>query len=145
MIPNIASTIRLRRMSIQIDSIENAIARECLRLVPVAPPLYIGTVADLPASSGLGSSSCFCSCLAQALHLMRGGVFQIFNLLRKHCHIEINVLGRPVGKQDHYASTFGGLNVFQFWASGRVTHDPLMLNLHQITNFSLIFCYFDGT
>ena len=42
-----------------IDSIENAIARECLRLVPVAPPLYIGTVADLPASSGLGSSSCF--------------------------------------------------------------------------------------
>ena len=40
-----------------IDEIENEIARECLRLVPVKPPLYIGTVADVPASSGLGSSS----------------------------------------------------------------------------------------
>ena len=54
-------------------------------------------------------------------------------------------MGRPVGKQDHYASTFGGLNVFQFWASGRVTHDPLMLNLHQITKlFSHFLLFLDG-
>ena len=42
-----------------LDEMENDIARECLRLVPVNPPLYINTVADVPASSGLGSSSCF--------------------------------------------------------------------------------------
>ena len=125
-----------------IDSIENAIARECLRLVPVAPPLYIGTVADLPASSGLGSSSCFAVALLKALHLMRGERVSDIQLAEEACYIEISVLGRPVGKQDHYASTFGGLNVFQFWASGRVTHDPLMLNLHQITKLFSHFLLF---
>lgn len=117
-----------------IDDIENAIARECLRLVPVKPPLYIGTVADLPASSGLGSSSCFAVALLKALHLMRGERVSDIQIAEEACHIEIQVLGRPVGKQDHYASTFGGLNVFHFFASGQVTVEPLMLNLYQITH-----------
>lgn len=125
-----------------IDEIENAIARECLRLVPVAPPLYIGTVADLPASSGLGSSSCFAVALLKALHLMRGEKVSDIQIAEEACHIEINVLGRPVGKQDHYASTFGGLNVFHFLSSGQVKLEPILLNLHHITNLFAHFLLF---
>ena len=54
-----------------LDDMENHIARECLRLVPVCPPLYIGTVADVPASSGLGSSSCFAVALLKLCPLPR--------------------------------------------------------------------------
>lgn len=125
-----------------IDDIENAIARECLRLVPVAPPLYIGTVADLPASSGLGSSSCFAVALLKALHLMRGEKVSDIQIAEEACHIEINVLRRPVGKQDHYASTFGGLNVFHFLSSGQVKIEPVLLNLHDITELFAHFLLF---
>ena len=105
---------------------ENDIARECLRLVPVKPPLYIGTVADVPASSGLGSSSCFAVALLKALHLMRGERVSDIQIAEEACYVEINALSRPVGKQDHYAATFGGLNVFQFLASGQVRVEGML-------------------
>ena len=116
-----------------LDDMENHIARECLRLVPVCPPLYIGTVADVPASSGLGSSSCFAVALLKALHLMRGERVSDIQIAEEACYVEINALKRPVGKQDHYAATFGGLNVFQFLASGQVRIEPLPLALPNIT------------
>ena len=115
-----------------LDEIENHIARECLRLVPVEPPLYIGTVADVPASSGLGSSSCFAVALLKALHLMRGERVSDIQIAEEACYVEINALNRPVGKQDHYAATFGGLNVFEFMASGQVRIEPLPMSLMQI-------------
>src|SRR3989338_9833728 len=55
-----------------LDEIENDVARECLRLVHVEPPLFIATASDLPASSGLGSSSSFAVGLLYALHTLRG-------------------------------------------------------------------------
>ena len=114
-----------------IDDIENDIARECLRLVPVNPPLYIGTVADVPASSGLGSSSCFAVALLKALHLMRGEQVSDIQIAEEACYVEINALQRPVGKQDHYAATFGGMNVFSFLSTGQVRIEPLPLPLRQ--------------
>src|SRR5918994_3198803 len=55
-----------------IDDVENDIARECLRLLQIEPPIYISTVADLPASTGLGGSSSFAVGLLNALHAFRG-------------------------------------------------------------------------
>lgn len=107
-----------------LDEMENHIARECLRLVPVKPPLYIGTVADVPASSGLGSSSCFAVALLKALHLMRGERVSDIQIAEEACYVEINALQRPVGKQDHYAATFGGLNVFEFWRRVKCVSSP---------------------
>ena len=115
-----------------LEEMDNHIARECLRLVPVNPPLYIGTVADVPASSGLGSSSCFAVALLKALHLMRGERVSDIQIAEEACFVEINALKRPVGKQDHYAATFGGLNVFQFLSSGQVRMEPLPLPLDHI-------------
>jgi len=111
----------------RLDDIENSIARECLRLVNVEPPLYIATAADLPASSGLGSSSSFAVGLLHALHLLKGERISPGQLAEEACEIEINILGNPIGKQDQYAAAFGGLNHIVFKKSGRVEIDQLFL------------------
>jgi D-glycero-alpha-D-manno-heptose-7-phosphate kinase len=110
-----------------LDDIENDIARECLRLVHVDPPLYIATSADLPALSGLGSSSSFAVGLLYALHLLRGEDVSAGQLAEEACQVEIDMLKRPVGKQDQYAAAFGGLNFIAFQQDGRVQFDPLWL------------------
>jgi D-glycero-alpha-D-manno-heptose-7-phosphate kinase len=110
-----------------LDKIENSIARECLRLVHIDPPLYIATAADLPASSGLGSSSSFAVGLLNALHLLKGERVSPAQLAEEACEVEINVLGNPIGKQDQYAAAFGGLNHIIFKKNGRVEIDHLFL------------------
>ena len=109
----------------RLDEIENDIARECLKLVHVEPPLFIATTADLPASSGLGSSSSFAVGLLYALHALRGEDVSAGQLAEEACHIEIDVLGSPIGKQDQYAAAFGGLNYITFQRDGRVHLDSV--------------------
>jgi D-glycero-alpha-D-manno-heptose-7-phosphate kinase len=111
-----------------IDQIENDIARECLRYLEIEPPIYVSTVADLPASTGLGGSSSFAVGLLNALHAFRGERVSAGQLAEEACHIEIDVLKQPIGKQDQYAAAFGGLNFFSFRAGGAVTVEPQRLN-----------------
>ena len=108
----------------QVGEIKNAIARECLRLLHVDPPIYINTVADLPEFSGLGSSSSFAVGLLNALHAYRGERVSAAQLAEEAAHVELGVLQRPIGKQDHYAAAFGGLNLFRFQPDGSVTVEP---------------------
>jgi D-glycero-alpha-D-manno-heptose-7-phosphate kinase len=109
----------------RVDEIENKIARECLKLLDIAPPIYISTVGDLPASTGLGGSSSFAVGLLNALHAYRGERVSASQLAEEACHIEIDVLQEPIGKQDQYAAAFGGLNLFRFKPGGDVTVDPV--------------------
>ena len=104
-----------------IDEIKNDIARECLRFLEVDPPIYISTVGDVPASTGLGGSSAFAVGLLSALHAFKGDRASAGQLAEEACHIEIDILGEPIGKQDQYAAAVGGLNVFCFEPDGRVT------------------------
>jgi D-glycero-alpha-D-manno-heptose-7-phosphate kinase len=110
-----------------LEEIKNEVARECLRLVPVDPPLFISTAADLPASSGLGSSSSFAVGLLYALHAMRGEDVSAGQLAEEACHVEIEMLKRPIGKQDQYAAAFGGLNHLTFNEDDRVQLDHVRL------------------
>src|SRR4029450_11457823 len=107
-----------------VDEIENNSERECLRFLQVEPPLYISTVGDLPASTGLGGSSSFAVGLLNALHAFRGERVSAGQLAEEACHIEIDVLRQPIGKQDQYAAAFGGLNFFCFKPGGGVTVEP---------------------
>lgn len=115
-----------------IDEIENDIIREALRMVPIDSGLYISTVADLPASSGLGSSSAFAVGLLQALHQLRGERITLAELAEEACRLEIDILKRPIGKQDQYATAFGGLNQFNFHSDGRVSIEPQALPANRI-------------
>jgi len=107
-----------------VDELRNDIARESLRFLEIEPPIYISTIGDLPASTGLGGSSSFAVGLLNALHAFRGERVSASQLADEACHIEIDVLGQPIGKQDQYAAAFGGLNLFSFRPGGTVTVEP---------------------
>lgn len=107
-----------------VDEIENDIAREALRLLAIEPPIYVSTVADLPAATGLGGSSAFAVGLLHALHAYKGECVSPGQLAEEASHIEIQVLGQPIGKQDQYAAAFGGFNLFRFHPGGAVTVEP---------------------
>jgi len=125
-----------------LDQIKNGIARECLRYVNAEPPIYISTIADLPAASGLGSSSSFAVGLLHALHLFKGEQVSAGQLAEEAAHIELNVLKRAMGRQDHYAAAFGGLNYIRFLPNDRVTLEPLWIpndGMDQLFRHSLLF------
>ena len=121
-----------------LDDIENDVARECLRLVPIDPPLFIATTSDLPVSTGLGSSSSFAVGLLYALHMMRGEDVSAGQLAEEACHVEIDVLRQPIGKQDQYAAAFGGLNYIAFQRDGRVQLDSVHVPGNGVAN---LFCH----
>ena len=101
-----------------LKDIKNNIIRECLKFFKINEPLYISTVADIPANSGLGSSSSFAVGLLNALYSYTGQKVSAGKLAEEACHIEIEVLKSPIGKQDQYAAAFGGFNKFDFNNSG---------------------------
>jgi len=109
-----------------IDTIQHPIVRECLKLVGTPKPLEIVSMADLPANTGMGSSSSFTVGLLHALYAMRGQVVSPERLAREACHIEIERLKEPIGKQDQYIGAFGGLQFIRFQPDGRVLIDPVV-------------------
>jgi len=104
-----------------LDKIENPIMRECIRFLDISDRLYISTIADCPGSSGLGSSSSFCVGLLNALYKYKGMSVSAGKLAEEAAHIEIDILQRPMGKQDHYAAAYGGANYFRFNKDETVT------------------------
>ncbi|TSA19775.1 GHMP kinase [bacterium] len=105
----------------EIDKIEHPIIRECLRFLDIDEKLYISTIADAPGSSGLGSSSSFCVGLLNALYKFKGQSISAGRLAEEAAHIEIDILQRPMGKQDHYAAAYGGVNYLRFNKDETVT------------------------
>ncbi len=129
----------------RIEEIRNNIARECLRFLGIDPPIYISTVGDLPASTGLGGSSSFAVGLLNALHAFRGEKLSAGQLAEEACHIEIDVLKEPIGKQDQYAAAFGGLNLLRFKPGGDVTVEPVRLRNGALTElFAQVLMFWTG-
>jgi len=109
----------------RIEDIEHPIVREALKLLEIDFPIEITTFADVPANTGLGSSSAFAVGLVYALHAMKGEHVTKYVLASEAAHIEVNMLGRIMGKQDHFAAAYGNLNVFTFHSNEVVTVDPV--------------------
>ena len=108
-----------------LDQIKNDIIRESIRFLEIEEPLYISSASDLPALSGLASSSCFAVGLLSALHQLKGDHVSIAQIAEEACHIEIDILKKPIGKQDQYAAAYGGLNLFSFNKNGTVQLTPV--------------------
>lgn len=108
-----------------IEDIKNPIIRECLKFLKIKDSIYISTIADVVSSSGLGSSSSFCVGLLNALYKYKGEVVSQGRLAEEAATIEIDILKRPIGKQDHYAAAFGGLNYLRFNSDDSVTIRPI--------------------
>jgi D-glycero-alpha-D-manno-heptose-7-phosphate kinase len=118
-----------------VDEIKHPIIREALRLVPVAAPhLEIVSMSDIPAGTGLGSSGSFTVALLRALHTMNKDFVPRQLLAEQACHIEIERLGEPVGKQDQYIASFGGITSFEFCPNGAVNVTPLPISTETLYN-----------
>ena len=87
----------------------------------------IGVTADVPAGTGMGSSSAFTVGLLNLLNAYENRSASMDELAREACHVEIDLLQEPIGKQDQYASTFGGLNLIQFHPNEEVEVVPIFL------------------
>lgn len=122
---------RIRR----VDEVEHPIIREALRLVGMdEPSLEITSMADIPAGTGLGSSGSFTTALLKALHTFQKNQVHPRELAEQACHIEIERLGEPIGKQDQYIAAYGGLTCFQFLPNDHVQAWPLKIHSDTLYN-----------
>lgn len=108
-----------------VTKIKNPIIKACLNFLDINENIYISTVADAPGSSGLGSSSSFCVGLLNALYAYKGITVNRNKLAKDAAKIEMDVLKRPIGKQDHFAAAFGGINLFKFHSNESITIRPI--------------------
>lgn len=109
-----------------LDDLEHDLIREALRMVGCTRGIEVTTIADLPAGIGLGSSSSLTVGALNALYALKGEWRTPGELARRACEIEIEVLGRPIGKQDQYIAAFGGLADIHFLPDETVTAHPLI-------------------
>ena len=109
-----------------VEQIEHPIVRECLTQLGVKRGIEVVSMGDLPARTGLGSSSSFTVGLLHALHAMSGKVVTAERLAQEACGIEIDRLREPIGKQDQYIAAYGGLQFIQFNPDGTVFVDPVV-------------------
>jgi D-glycero-alpha-D-manno-heptose-7-phosphate kinase len=107
--------------------VEHPIVREALGLTKLDRNLEIVSIADLPANTGLGSSCAFTVGLLNALHAMKREHVPLDELAEEACHIEIERLGEPIGKQDQYMAAFGGITCLEIDREGGVHVSPLDL------------------
>lgn len=112
-----------------IDDVQHVIARECMRLVGFENAVEISSMADVPAGTGLGSSSCYAVGLLHALHILKRDFVSLEQLAREACNIEMDILGQPVGKQDQYMGAYGGLTVMDIGRDGTVAVRPASVAL----------------
>lgn len=118
-----------------VDQIKHPIIREALRLVGVENPhLELTSMADIPAGTGLGTSGSFTTALLKALHTYKKNIIHPAELAAQACDIEINRLGEPIGKQDQYIATIGGITAFTFHQDGRVEYRPVRLSAEALFN-----------
>jgi D-glycero-alpha-D-manno-heptose-7-phosphate kinase len=112
-----------------VDDLQHDLVREALKISGVESQIEIGTLADIPSSgSGLGSSSAVAVGVLHALHTYRNDSLTQEMLARKACEIEIDRLGKPIGKQDQYIAAYGGLRFIRFLKDGSVSIDTVTLS-----------------
>jgi len=112
-----------------IEEVQHPIIREALKITNTGEPLQmeIASMADIPAGTGLGSSGSFTTALLKALHSHNRHLMHPQELAEQACHIEIDLLKEPVGKQDQYIAAYGGITCFRFLPNGQVEAWPLKI------------------
>jgi D-glycero-alpha-D-manno-heptose-7-phosphate kinase len=113
-----------------VAEVKHPIIREALQMQNLkTPQVEITTLADIPAGTGLGSSGSFTTALLKSLYAHRRKLIHPQELAELACHIEIDRLGEPIGKQDQYIAAYGGLTCFTFHKDDRVTAEPLRVSM----------------
>ena len=109
----------------KVDQIEHRIFREALKFIGLESALELHSLADVPSNSGLGSSSSFTVALLNGLHAYKREFVSTEQLAHEACHVELELLGEPIGKQDQYIAAYGGITAFTFDKDGSVHTERL--------------------
>ena len=119
-----------------VDELKHELIREALRLVSLNGGIEITSISDIPSrGTGLGSSSTYLVALLTALHQLQRESVPRQALAEQTCHIEMDLAGHPVGKQDHYLATFGGITCLDIKPDGQVTVRPLSVSVSTVDEF----------
>jgi D-glycero-alpha-D-manno-heptose-7-phosphate kinase len=135
--PAIVNKIKINYSKVEIVEIEQVaelkheIVRETLKYLNIKRPLEISSMADLSAGTGMGSSSSYTVGLLQALNAMLRRHISIKELAEEACKVEIELISKPIGKQDQYAAAFGGIIQLEIDRLGSVTVTSLKID-HEI-------------
>lgn len=129
-----------------VDEIQHDLVREAMKTTGVDKGIEITTLADIPSSgSGLGSSSSITVALLHALYAYQNILVTAEQLAREACRIEIDILGKPIGRQDQYAAAYGGLNQFIFEKGDHTRRNPVRMTHGVARRFaSSLLLYFTG-
>lgn len=111
-----------------VDEITHPLVKECLKVTGFKDHLEIVSIADMPGNSGLGSSGTFTVGLLHALLAYSKKDIIRKNLAEQACHIEMNILNEPSGKQDQYISAYGGISCLNIDKNGMVNIEKLDLS-----------------
>ena len=126
-----------------ISEIEHPIIREAFNLIGIdGKGLELSSMADIPSGTGLGSSSSFTTGILKTLHIYNKNIISTKELAEQACHIELERLNEPIGKQDQYISSYGGITCFNFNKTGEIDVNPLKVSksvLCEMTENILLF------
>ena len=118
-----------------VSEVEHPIIRESLRLLGFdTPSMEIASMADIPAGTGLGSSGSFTTALLKALHAFQKNPIRPDALAAEACHVELDILREPIGKQDQYIAAYGGITCFEFGTNDSVNARPLKISDETLYN-----------
>jgi D-glycero-alpha-D-manno-heptose-7-phosphate kinase len=110
-----------------VDQIEHRLVRAALKYLHLDGGIELTTIADIPSKgTGLGSSSSFMVGLLHVLNAFKGRYISSEQLGSDSCHIEIDICGEPIGKQDQYAAAYGGFNLIEFKSDDSVIVSPII-------------------
>jgi D-glycero-alpha-D-manno-heptose-7-phosphate kinase len=125
-----------------INSLKHEIVREALKYLKIKRPLEISSMADLSAGTGMGSSSSYTVGLLQGLNAMLRRHISLHALAEEACRVEIDLLNKPIGKQDQYAATYGGIVQMEIDRLGNVKITPIELDqevIYELENRMMMF------
>lgn len=115
--------------------VQHELVRACLQLANISRAIEITSVADIPAGSGLGSSSAFVVGLLKGLFAYQGEFHTAEDLARGACGVELELCHAPIGKQDQYAAAFGGLRCYTFNPDQSVGVEPIAISAETKASF----------
>ncbi len=117
-----------------VADVQHTLAREAMQYFNISSGLEIVSIADVPAGTGLGSSGSYLVGLLNALHVLVQDQASPQKLAEEACHIELEVLHKPIGKQDQYMAAFGGLTALEIAPNGTVCVTRLQLDVDLLEN-----------
>lgn len=129
-----------------VSEIQNNLVREAMKLTGIKGGIHVTSISDVPAEgTGMGSSSAYAVGLLNAFYAYQGKTVSAEQLASQACQIEIDILRKPIGKQDQYIAAFGGFQYMQFHADHTVSVDPIRCTAHSKKNLeSRLLLFYTG-